>query len=768
MVKKIFLTVICIFISLEVYSADLTTIEIFQNQVSSEISNRMGIIKSKPKTSSVKFYKLNLDLLLGNETFDIELVPGSKLSFEKDDLTLRTMTSYSWRGKIVGNVKSRAIFAVEGSDLSGNITIDNMTFEIRPMGDGVHSLSEVDTSMLKSESPFVSVPPDPNAPTLDIKSFKDDGSTIDVMVAYTQDAAAQSSNILTEIQLFVDNTNQYYSNCGVTQRISLVKTMLVYYSESYAAVTDLDRLRNTSDDYLDEIHTVRDSYGADIVTLLVNRMDDACGIAYVLTQANQNYFASSAFNVVDIDCGSMTYAHELAHNMGAVHDSGASSGNSGGWDTYSRGYIDNANNFRTLMAYTTACTGSCPRIGYFSSTVATYGAWALTGGTDDNVQTLDDTRTIVANFRTSVSGEAYGDDTDLWDVCFIGLVKGEKGLPHILLIAVLFLVVPFLIYIYPTMFRYLKIIPFLVLTLLLIADYSNAQVATPSLDYLQYSEMPASAGYRDKSFVTGAISYGTGTQVSDVSGGGENDVEKLQGMAFLNKKMGSIDIEFVVEPTRRALTINDQEVIYNERKIIVNTAYLLSDGFSTGIKGYYFQSESDDSNSIVVDLFAFGGGVSKKLNDKITVAAGLSYFSETETDAKNLSYLEAVVGAGYKVKSAKPFRFEYSVTYSPKAVNNGSGTVNTNMKPKTYTHRVSFDLINQNYLTTANVKHITEEALNTSYEDKTLVIGKFSLSTNLKQYNNMRIGGFLKYKTETYGTSSATSTEIGCFITKLF
>ncbi|MCP4162910.1 MAG: hypothetical protein GY760_22850 [Deltaproteobacteria bacterium] len=766
MVKKIFLTVICIFISLEVYSADLTTIEIFQNQVSSEISNRMGIIKSKPKTSSVKFYKLNLDLLLGNETFDIELVPGSKLSFEKDDLTLRTMTSYSWRGKIVGNVKSRAIFAVEGDDLSGNITIDSMTYEIRPMGDGVHSISEVDTTALKSEiPPFIPVS-DPNTVPKDIQSYKDDGLTIDVMVAYTQDAAAQSSNILTEIQLFVDNTNQYYVDSGITQQVSLVKTMLVYYGESYAASTDLSRLRNTSDDYLDEVHAVRDSYGADIVTLLVARMDDACGIGYLLTKSNQGNFPSSAFNVVDIDCGSMTYAHELGHNMGASHDPDASSGNTGGWDTYSKGYTSNGN-FRTIMAYDTGCPAGCPRIGHFSNTNNTYANPTGAAG-QDNVITLNESRTVVANFRTSVGGLPYGKDTDLWDVCFIGLVKGEKGLPHILLIAVLFLVVPFLIYIYPTMFRYLKIIPFLVLTLLLIADYSNAQVATPSLDYLQYSEMPASAGYRDKSFVTGAISYGTGTQVSDVSGGGENDVEKLQGMAFLNKKMGSIDIEFVVEPTRRALTINDQEVIYNERKIIVNTAYLLSDGFSTGIKGYYFQSESDDSNSIVVDLFAFGGGVSKKLNDKITVAAGLSYFSETETDAKNLSYLEAVVGAGYKVKSAKPFRFEYSVTYSPKAVNNGSGTVNTNMKPKTYTHRVSFDLINQNYLTTANVKHITEEALNTSYEDKTSVIGKFSLSTNLKQYNNMRIGGFLKYKTETYGTSSATSTEIGCFITKLF
>jgi hypothetical protein len=760
--NKISILFISLFFASSVYGASLTTSEVFQEQVRSKVSERMGVVKSKPKNSSVRFFKLNLDLLFGSEPFDIELIPGSTLSFEKEAITLRSENSYSWRGKIAGNIKSRANFAVEGSDLSGNITIENMRYEIRPMGDGVHSVSEIDSSALLNEKPPLVPVPALNLVPKEPQSFKDDGSTIDVMIAYTQDVANDSSNILTEIQLFVDDTNQYFENSGITQRISLVKTLLVYYAESYAASTDLNRLRKTSDDYLDEVHSVRDSYGADIVTLLVKRMDDACGIGYLLEQDNQSYFDQLAFNVVDIDCGSLTYAHELGHNMGAHHDTGETT--DPGWDSYSHGYRDNTNNFRTIMAY-----GTETRIGYFSDDAELYGGKATGSAADeDNVRTLDETRTVVANFRTSVSNEPYGDDTDLWDVCFIGLIDDQNEL-HIFLMIVLLLVIPFIIYVFPTILRLLKVIPFLVLLLIFFSDNTYAQVATPSFDYLEYSEMPASSGYRDKNFLTGALSYGTGSQVSDVSSGGEDDVTMLKGVGLLNYKMPSYNIELYIEPqTRKQLTINGTDVLYLESEFRANAAYIVTSGLSAGLKGWYRQSESDETSSIVVNTFSVGGGISKTLNDAITVAGGLSYVGENETDAKDLAYIEIVAGAGYQFKTPKPMRFEYSLTYSPKAVNNGSGTTNTNMKPKTYTHRIALDAINQNFITTLNVKFITEEALNSSYEDKTTLSSKFALSKIMPQYNNMRMGGFLTYKQEVYGTSDAVSFEFGFVITKMF
>ena len=51
------------------------------------------------------------------------------------------------------------------------------------------------------------------------------------------------------------------------------------YVETGAAVTDLTRLRSTTDRYLGEAHRLRNTYRADVVILLA-MLNDACGIAY--------------------------------------------------------------------------------------------------------------------------------------------------------------------------------------------------------------------------------------------------------------------------------------------------------------------------------------------------------------------------------------------------------------------------------------------------------------------------------------------------------
>ncbi|MCP3921589.1 MAG: hypothetical protein GY714_03295 [Desulfobacterales bacterium] len=443
MFKKLLL-IICILFTSEVFGASFTTVEVFQNQVNSHISERMGDLINKPKNSNVRFFKLNFDLLLGNEPFEIELIRGSKLQFEKDDLTIRTFDSYSWRGKIKGNINSRAIFAVEGQDLSGNITIDSMLFEIRPMGDGIHSISEIEKTFLKNEAESLILPKPLSSIEKDFQTFKDDGSTIDVMIAYTQDVKNRYSNITTLMQLAVDNTNQYYINSGIVQRVRLVKTMLVSYVESGDPSTDLTRLQSSSDNYLNEIHPVRDTYGADIVTLCVSRMDGACGIGYMMTPELQSIFAAGAFNVVDVDCGSLTYAHELGHNMGAHHDA-AQPGT--GWGSYSKGFVDSDNNFKTIMAY-----GNETRVGYFSDDTIKYGNNPVGSDIADNVRTLNETRNIVANFRSSTaagssSSSSGSGGSGSSGSCFIGLIKDQNNLKGVFSLFLSILFLPFLIYV---------------------------------------------------------------------------------------------------------------------------------------------------------------------------------------------------------------------------------------------------------------------------------------------------------------------------------
>ena len=95
---------------------------------------------------------------------------------------------------------------------------------------------------------------------------------IDVAVVYTsgaRDAAGGVAAIEAEIDLMVAETNQAYAASGVHHRVALVDRSELSYAETADSKRDLDRLRDPSDGHLDEVHTLRDEVGADLVHLVV-------------------------------------------------------------------------------------------------------------------------------------------------------------------------------------------------------------------------------------------------------------------------------------------------------------------------------------------------------------------------------------------------------------------------------------------------------------------------------------------------------------------
>ena len=140
--------------------------------------------------------------------------------------------------------------------------------------------------------------------------------TIDVAVVYTPaalEAAGGAAAIEAEIDLMIAETNEAYAASGVGQRLALVARSEVPYTETNGG-QDIDRLADPSDGHLDEIHALRDGAGADLVHLIVGETDDSfysvCGIAEL----------PGAFGITLRDCGGITFAHELGHNMGLRHD----------------------------------------------------------------------------------------------------------------------------------------------------------------------------------------------------------------------------------------------------------------------------------------------------------------------------------------------------------------------------------------------------------------------------------------------------------------
>ena len=137
--------------------------------------------------------------------------------------------------------------------------------------------------------------------------------TIDIAVVYTpaaREAAGGAAGIEAEIDLWIAETNEAYAASGVQQRLALVGRSEVPYTETHGA-QDVDRLADPSDGHLDEAHTLRDEAGADLVHLIVSPPYNLCGIAADIP---------SVFGLTLMDCGGITFAHELGHNMGLRHD----------------------------------------------------------------------------------------------------------------------------------------------------------------------------------------------------------------------------------------------------------------------------------------------------------------------------------------------------------------------------------------------------------------------------------------------------------------
>ena len=259
----------------------------------------------------------------------------------------------------------------------------------------------------------------------------DTGATIDVMVIYTNTARVQhggvaQTNAAVDAQIVL--TNQIYLDSNVVQRLRLVYKGEVTHVES-SSDTDLDRVIDPSDGFLDAVPVLRNLYQADIVSLWGN-YPDTCGLGSLMSSESDN-FASRAYNVVNspscTNGNSATFAHELGHNMGLNHDLYVSPGTTsvtpeaGGAAVtigYAHGYVDVTNRFRTVMSYPDQCaqqvpTFSCLRIGRFSNPNLSFNNSAFyasavpapTGNaaTAHERQALNDTRETTANFRQGLA-----------------------------------------------------------------------------------------------------------------------------------------------------------------------------------------------------------------------------------------------------------------------------------------------------------------------------------------------------------------------------
>jgi hypothetical protein len=231
--------------------------------------------------------------------------------------------------------------------------------------------------------------------------------TIDVLVAYSTAAKTRMGGtgpVEADIALAIEQTNTAFATSDVAARLRLVGSPEVPTNGNVTGAV-LDSVRNPGNGDYDNLHTLRDALGADLVALIVDdTANQYCGIAYQMgPNGNSPAFASAAFSVTDVQCstGALTFPHELGHNFGAAHDRGAWSGTP--VYPYGYGWVNAAGHWRDVMSYANACAG-CTRLLRYSNPDQTYNGAPIGSpiGTPlqaDNRAVFNATAGVVASFR---------------------------------------------------------------------------------------------------------------------------------------------------------------------------------------------------------------------------------------------------------------------------------------------------------------------------------------------------------------------------------
>lgn len=339
-----------------------------------------------------------------------------------------------WIGEVDGYPGSTVAVTQHEGTIAGNISFGDELFQINQIPNGNYIIFKVDSNSLPSGCSPIPVDEymlqdakandfeaseanvnDNNSSNLTpprVEAAASNGQTqIDIMLLYTTASRLRFGRPSLEAQIInaVESANQAYRNSSIPMRLKLVHMAETNYRESNMNKS-LDDLQNKKDGRMDEIHSWRDKYGADLVSL-VSEDNRYCGLAFTMTDTNRS-FAPFAFSVISSDCLSThTLAHELGHNQGNTHD--RSSTNGSGAYPYSFGHrrcTGDDTGFRTIMSY------PCSRveyINYFSNPKISYNKFPTgidhardSRNSADCAKSMTNTAKIVASFRGSSSQQA--------------------------------------------------------------------------------------------------------------------------------------------------------------------------------------------------------------------------------------------------------------------------------------------------------------------------------------------------------------------------
>ncbi len=341
------------------------------------------------------------------------VIPG----YSPDTFKVETQTfdyhnsqDYTWTGNFT-NTNGTAIIIVKPEGKAGTIQIDTSFFSIQPVNDTLSALvrhyKTTKPDFCGGETGGSASPPEPDWCSNDFNTCP---AEIDILLIWTPQALSYPgySNIFIAsfAAAFAEaSVNTAFANSDIPNKSVKIVKGITYNPNYLGSQSIFDDAKEVSEDEI--VQAYRDEYRADIVVMLTNQ-----GYSGATGQSLNNEFvvAENAYillEVFELLTPTYTFAHEIGHAFGALHESGTHPGGSqvqrcANTDTHAHSFITSGIEYGTVVHTSppnvdaTILHYSNPQISY--SDAASGSTFATGTAVSDNSRAIRNSGCIVAGF----------------------------------------------------------------------------------------------------------------------------------------------------------------------------------------------------------------------------------------------------------------------------------------------------------------------------------------------------------------------------------
>lgn len=240
----------------------------------------------------------------------------------------------------------------------------------------------------------------------EVTANRDAAPIIRVLFLYTSSALSMMNPLGTAKMKaiayeYINNANLSFHNSNINARLQLAYIGSTDFSEAGSMTWSdiLSYFKGSNDGYIDEVHSLRNKYAADVCVLFIKRINEYCGLGYINADSSTAFCLTYPHNGCN---NKYTAVHEIGHIIGCNHNRGNAHNSA---FSYGHGFIhyvssDPLYSWRTMMSYDSLCATGCTRIPYWSNPDVYYNGIAMGTTTYENNARVWNERAPAVSFFT--------------------------------------------------------------------------------------------------------------------------------------------------------------------------------------------------------------------------------------------------------------------------------------------------------------------------------------------------------------------------------